>query len=240
MRPTATSSAAWKRRAVASGSRRVLVFSPHPDDDIIGLGGRLAHHARSGDFVETVYMTSGEAGDIRRSPAAAARVRKEEARKAARVIGISKVSFLGLPDGGVPSSGPVLDRITRLIRLKKPHVVYFPHAGDGHPDHRRTHELVREAVSRSGVPCFPRAGKGIWTPATVLCYEVWTPLSEFSFVEDISDVIELKIRALACHASQLRAVRYDDAVRSLNRFRGVMTGIGRYCECFQVLRASGL
>ena len=41
---------------------RVLVFSPHPDDDILGCGGSLMVHVSKGAKVTIIYMTSGEAG----------------------------------------------------------------------------------------------------------------------------------------------------------------------------------
>ena len=42
--------------------RRVLVISPHPDDDVIGCGGTLRRHVLDGDEVRVIYLTSGERG----------------------------------------------------------------------------------------------------------------------------------------------------------------------------------
>ncbi len=39
---------------------------------------------------------------------------------------------------------------------------------------------------------------------------------------------------MAEHASQLANLAYDEAFCGLNRYRGVMTGRGRYCECFDI------
>jgi hypothetical protein len=74
----------------------------------------------------------------------------------------------------------------------------------------------------------------------MLGYEVWTPMTRFQYVNDVSAEIEAKLAALREHKSQLANVPYDDAVRSLNRFRGAMTERGVYCECFEVLKASRL
>ena len=78
------------------------------------------------------------------------------------------------------------------------------------------------------------------TSSTILGYEVWTPLPRFQYVNDMTDVIETKLSALREHRSQLANVRYDEAVRSLNRFRGVMTERGAYVECFEVLKVTRL
>jgi hypothetical protein len=69
---------------------------------------------------------------------------------------------------------------------------------------------------------------------------VWTPLWDFAYVEDVTDVMDAKIKALEKHVSQIQDIDYADAVRSFNRYRGVLTGRGRYCECFQVLKAGSL
>jgi N-acetylglucosamine malate deacetylase 1 len=74
----------------------------------------------------------------------------------------------------------------------------------------------------------------------LLCYEVGTPLQEISYVEDITAVMPVKIKALRQHRSQLRDIAYEEAVECLNRYRGITTGRGRYCECFQVLSVGSL
>ena len=48
--------------------------------------------------------------------------------------------------------------------------------------------------------------------------------------------MEQKLEALRMHASQIKYIRYDEAVMGLNRYRGIMSGKGDYCECFQLLK----
>ena len=70
---------------------------------------------------------------------------------------------------------------------------------------------------------------------TILCYEVWTTLQEISYVENITEFMPLKLEAIRQHQSQIRDIAYDEASRCLNRYRGITTGRGEYCECFQAL-----
>lgn len=58
---------------------RILVFSPHPDDDIIGCVGSIAKHIQQGDQVSIIYMTSGEAGSLESKPEELIQIREEEA-----------------------------------------------------------------------------------------------------------------------------------------------------------------
>ncbi|OGY22991.1 MAG: hypothetical protein A2172_03600 [Candidatus Woykebacteria bacterium RBG_13_40_15] len=77
----------------------ILVFSPHPDDDLIGCGGSIAQHVKEGNKVSVVYMTSGESGSLKYSKDALAKIREKEARNALGVFGIRDLAFLRNPDG---------------------------------------------------------------------------------------------------------------------------------------------
>jgi LmbE family N-acetylglucosaminyl deacetylase len=216
---------------------QVLVAAPHPDDDVIGCGGSLIHHVRKGHTVTAVYMTSGEAGSLAHPKEELGRIREAEARAAASVMGFDDLIFLGNKDGYLADGPENLTRIISLIRSKRPELFYFPHASEGCRDHRITHDICAEAIKRARGPWFQECPGEPWSIRTSLCYEIWTPLAEVSYVEEITDCIDLKLEAIARHRSQTAAIPYDEAVRGLNRYRGAMTRRGTYCECFQVLSA---
>lgn len=215
-----------------------MVFAPHPDDDIIGCGGSIAHHSHLGDQVAIVYLTSGEAGSLLHSTSRLASLREEEARQAAELLGATELFFLRYPDGYLEYCPAGLDDIVRLIRQFQPSRVYLPHSREAVPDHQVSHRLVAEAVRRASGPWFQQGGPKPWHVGTVLGYEIWTPLSVIGHCQNISQYMELKLQALQLHRSQLESIPYDEAVEGLNRYRGVMTGQGRYCECFQILRVA--
>ncbi|NMC28016.1 MAG: PIG-L family deacetylase [Syntrophomonadaceae bacterium] len=216
---------------------KVMVFAPHPDDDMIGCGGSMAHHVRQGDQVSIVYMTSGEAGSIDCQPGVLAACREDEAMRAAAGLQIEDLIFLRYPDGGLEFTPKHLDALVSIIRTRQPDRIYLPHSGDSVSDHEATHRLVMEAIRRAAGPWHPQCGPAPWRVATILGYEVWTPLGTIGSVQDISPYISLKLQALQAHRSQLRSLPYDQAIAGLNRYRGIMTGQGDYCECFQLIRA---
>lgn len=219
---------------------RVLVIAPHPDDDAIGCGGSIIGHVRRGDTIHVVYMTSGEHGSPVYEPSELAKIREGEAAKSAQILGAQQTTFLRQPDGNVSYSLELVNHFIQLIRTEKPDALYLPHSADGHKDHQQTFQVVIEAAGRAQGNSFPEWGGKGWNIETILGYEVWTPLTRFQYVNDITDVIEIKLNALREHRSQLSNVQYDEAVRSLNRFRGVMTERGAYCECFEVLKVTRL
>jgi len=215
----------------------ILVFAPHPDDDIIGCGGSLARHIQQGNQVAIVYMTSGEAGSLQYPPDDLARIREAEALDAAALLGVTDLTFLRNPDGYLEYNKENLSRIVTIIRTKKPVLVYMPHSADAVSDHQQTHRLALEGCRRAAGPWFQECGRQPWPVKNILGYEVWTPLQTVGHSENISDFISAKIKALQMHKSQIEHIHYDEAIQGLNRYRGIMTGKGDYCECFQLIQA---
>jgi LmbE family N-acetylglucosaminyl deacetylase len=203
----------------------VLVIAPHPDDEVIGPGGTLALHARRGDRVHAVFVTSGELG-LKRLPRERAWSRREaEAQAAAKILGIAQLAFLRQPDWMVGEHLPAAATALRAhLNEVPPDLVYLPHPRDGHPDHQASLRLVRAALR----------GLRIARPR-LLGYEVWTPMEQHDHVRDISTVMPVKLRALRAHRSQLGEFDYVGAVRGLNAFRGALAGHCRYAEVFTQL-----
>lgn len=221
-------------------AKRVLVFAGHPDDEIIGCGGSLAKHVKLGNQVSACYMTSGEAGSLDYSKDELLPIREKEARNAAQVIGFQDLTYLRNPDGYLEYNKSNLKKLVELIREKQPNIVYVHHQSDGHQDHRTTFQLVNESLGRASTPTFQEYKGTPWSTDTVLAYEVWTPLPDFEYVEDISEFIDKKAAALRKHESQIKSIRYDEASEGLARYRGAITGKGKYCEVFKVIKMSSL
>jgi LmbE family N-acetylglucosaminyl deacetylase len=218
----------------------VLVFAPHPDDDVIGCGGAICEHRRKGDGVTIVFLTSGEAGSLSVSPGELGTIREGEARRASEILGVEDLVFLRFPDGYLDFSPVSIRTLVKLVREHKPDVVYLPHAQEGPRDHRVTHELGLEAVRRAAGPWFQDCGGELWPVKYVLAYEVWTPIVSPTYYNDVTPWIDLKLEALRCHASQVSTVAYDEAVKGLNLYRGILSGTGDYCEAFQVIAGNPL
>jgi LmbE family N-acetylglucosaminyl deacetylase len=221
-------------------AKRILVFAAHPDDDLIGCGGSTAKHVKLGNQVSVCYMTSGEAASQEMSKEDLGRTRENEAKNGARILGFQDLIFLRNPDGFVQYNQESLKTVTELVRLKQPNIVYVNHQNDAHQDHKETFHIVNEAVGRAGAPLFQEYKGNLWSVDTILAYEVWTVLSEFNYVEDISEFIDKKVAALKEHKSQIQQIRYDEASLGLARYRGAMTGKGKYCEVFNIIKTNNL
>jgi LmbE family N-acetylglucosaminyl deacetylase len=203
----------------------VLVLAPHPDDESIGCGGALCRHAAAGDRTVAAFLTSGELGLQALAREEAWRIREAEARAAARHLGLARLDFFRLPDWAVGEHLKAGAQLLRpLLQRELPKLIYVPHPCDWHPDHRAALPLLRMAL------------RGVRLRALeVRAYEVWTPLGEYDHIEDITQVMPRKLRALRAHRSQLSEFDYVRAVRGLNQFRGQLGAKRPYAEVFQTL-----
>ena len=72
----------------------VLVVAPHPDDEVLGVGGTILHHLAQGDVVHVVVCTRGEAA---RFGAEQVDMVQQEARQVHAFLGVTGSHFLDLP-----------------------------------------------------------------------------------------------------------------------------------------------
>ena len=207
---------------------RILVLSPHPDDESLGCGGTLRKHVDDGDIVSVVFITSGEQGGHGRPAEVMRRVREAEAARAARTLGVEHIEFWGEPDGALRATSAVVDRLRRKISELRPHLIYLPHEREAHPDHRAVARALRAAMRDNN--------GGAHRPA-VRMFEVWTPIERMDVIVDITPYIEVKLKAIRKYRSQCQVMRFDDAARGLARYRGEMHSWpeGEYAEVFALL-----
>ena len=205
-------------RLRAVEKQRVLVIAPHPDDEVIALGGTLALHRSLGSDTTTVYVTMDEPSPSGRT------VRKSEAATAGSFLGYD-CRFLDYPDGWVSRHEVAVSRdLEAVIRTIRPDLVYCPFPGDHHRDH--------QAVAASAAIALGRAG----SDAQVWCYEVWSNLWPNAGI-DVSSVIDAKRTAIESYKSQTDTMPYADTALALNRFRGLRLGVA-YAEAFFVCEPS--
>jgi len=217
---------------------KVIAFGAHPDDPDIGCGGSLLLHADAGDEVVLIYATDGAAGAIDIAKEELAALRRSEAKRSARILGAQKTVFLPYPDGQLGYAGyDLVIALGRIIRAEKPDLVYTHNPNDSHADHRALSQASVEACRRAATPYFQELGEDQHTVQEIRLYEVWTPLSDFTYTVDITDVIERKAEAIREHATQIKRIPYDEIVLGLNRYRSIMLRKSRYAEVFATTRA---
>ena len=143
-----------------------LIFSPHPDDELLGCLSFLTEPE-----TVVVYVTSGGTPWKTGVKTASSSVRAAEATLLSKELGFCPI-FLSLLDGGLLSNYRLVrDKILELVKIFQPQTVLVPWSGETHPDHLAVHLIGRE-LSRELFD----AEKSV----VVLGFEVWTfiPASE--------------------------------------------------------------
>lgn len=235
---------------MAEAPVRVLVITAHPDDVDYGAGGSVATWTAAG--IEVVYciVTDGDAGGddntITRGEMAA--IRREEQRKAAAVLGVTQVEFLGYPDGRVTASLELRRDLSRVIRRVKPtRVVTQSPLRDlrnmygSHPDHTATGEAAMCAVYPDARNEFAHPellrDEGL-APHTVSETWVMAGGGDGDGVVDITDVVDRKLAALWAHVSQTAGRdNLEELIRGWGARQATIAGRepGRLVETFHVL-----
>jgi len=191
-------------------NKTVMIFSPHPDDDIIGCGGALAFLSGRGNRLIVVYLTNGEKGtfDTSMSSFSLARIRRQEAAAAYRSLGFAdaRLIWLGYHDGELDFAAPreLRIKLTHLMRRHRPDVVFALDPGltyfrYHYRDHRSTALAVADAIGAAMWPLeFPEQGVSAFRVPDVFYFYTAEPNLDL----DISSVYERKLQALAQHRSQ--------------------------------------
>jgi LmbE family N-acetylglucosaminyl deacetylase len=188
------------------GARAVLVVAPHPDDEVFGCGGCAALYAQAGVPVQALVLTDGGLWGVAPAGLAIADARQAESRSAAGVLGCLPPLFADLADRSLACDDALVDLITRHAQTVGADVLLAPSLWELHPDHRAAAQAAIEAVARLA-------------PGTHLVqYEVGAPLLPNALL-DITPVLQLKERAMACFGSQLAMQAYDRHIAALNVYR---------------------
>jgi LmbE family N-acetylglucosaminyl deacetylase len=208
---------------------RLLVLAPHPDDEVIGCGGVVAHHLDGGASVRIVVATDG-------GQAGVAATREEETRQALALLSTVHsaqfpVQFLGFPDRELASHRDELSqRLAAILREYRPDLILVASPIEFHPDHLALATTFCELIQRDDTLFADLA------IAKVAFYEVGQPLRPNTIV-DITGVAEAKYAAIAAHASQLALRDYVSYARGLNAYRAMtMPPEVQFAEAYFVVK----
>ena len=136
---------------------RTLVLAPHPDDEVLGLGGIMMNLLTRGGEVSILYLTDGEGSGVWSNIEDIRRQRIQLSEKSAARLGInnSNIYRLHLPDGNIPRPGKpgfeeAVSDVKDLINSLKPDTVFATHPLDYWPfDHVACAEIASEAIKLS-------------------------------------------------------------------------------------------
>ncbi|MEP6665090.1 MAG: PIG-L deacetylase family protein [Nocardioidaceae bacterium] len=198
---------------------RALVVVAHPDDMEFGSAAAVARWTDQGKQVTYCLVTSGEAGIDSMDPAECRGVREAEQRESCRVVGVSEVEFLGLPDGVLEYGVGLRREIAAAIRRHRPEIVItnnFHDTWDGaimlnQADHiatgKATLDAARDAANRWVFRELLDAGLEPWSGVV----EVWAASSPGSrHVADTTETFDRGVESLRAHQAYIDGLGWQD------------------------------
>ena len=213
----------------------IIVFAPHPDDETLACGGTIARKTKEGETVYIVYITDGGNSHLHAmgiaaepTPQELAKIRRQEAVKAARILGVKShnLMFLNIEESILRHDSKTVEDMVRQIMLDlRPDEVYYPDRADAHKTHRATYEIVEAALKTMDFS--PAKYRYIVWP-----HEAGRDVNESGRIEvDVGDTLTLKKRAIKEYRSQV-------TLFSRHQSRPVLPG--EFLRCFESKRETFL
>ncbi|WP_425075143.1 bacillithiol biosynthesis deacetylase BshB1 [Psychroserpens sp. S379A] len=223
----------------------ILAFGAHPDDVELGCGATIAKEIANGKKVGIVDLTRGELGTR-----GTAETRDQEAREAAKILGVSVRENLAFADGFFVNDKTHQLEVIKMIRKYQPEVVLCNAIDDRHIDHGKGSQLVSDACFLSGLLKIETEFDGVkqerWRPKQVYHYIQWKHL-EPDFVVDVSGFIDIKMASVLAYKTQffdpksnepqtpISSKNFTDSIHYRARDLGRLIGV-EHAEGFTVER----
>lgn len=175
----------------------VLAVGAHPDDVELGVGGLIHKLTSCSLSVAIVDLTEGEM-----STRGSVEERRQEAARAAEILGAAYRENVGLPDGQLANTTGQQRRLIPFIRRYRPKLILGPMNDDRHPDHTAAHRLVRDANFFAGLARIETGQEPHRTPSVYFYHPYHNGAALPALVVDVSDHFEAKLEALRTYRSQ--------------------------------------
>jgi len=217
---------------------KILVISPHPDDETLGCGGTILKHKDIGDKIYWLIITNI---DIKNGwDKNAVKKRQKEIETVAGMYDFEKTFKLDYPTAKLDII-PVQEinkSISEVILEIEPEIIYLPNRSDVHTDHQISFKAVYSCTKNFRYPFI----KKILMYETLSETEFAPTLPESIFIPnvfvDITKYFEKKLEIFKIYKSELMKKplpRSLDSIKAFARYRGSQIGV-EYAEGFMLIR----
>ena len=217
--------------------KKILILSPHADDEILGCGGFISKYSKSNYHINVLILTNANKGAPEIYSTQEIKQIRDEAKIANNFIGTKKLFFENLPALNL-NNYPIYkisNIINKYIAEINPEIVLIPSANDIHDDHKIIFQAAKVSMRLNKKSNLKK----------ILSYEV---LSETEWNEneksfnpnyfvrlDKSDITK-KVKAFLKYKSQNKKFphpRSKEAIINLSKVRGSQVFM-KYAEAFKV------
>jgi len=217
-------------------AERILVVAAHPDDEVLGCGGTVAKMVAEGGEAYCLFLGEG-ATSREGSSKKEVQALREEAKKAAKVLGFKEVFFSSFPDNRFDSVDllDIVKEVEKFIGKTKPDIIFTNWENDLNIDHLLTFKAVETACR----PCSNNCPRRIYS-FEVLSSTEWKSNAAFvpNVFVDVSGTMGKKKKAMQEYASELKEWSHSrsiEGIEALAKFRGMQSGF-LCAEAFVLVR----
>lgn len=185
--------------------KRVCIFAPHPDDEILGCGGLLQHVAANGNPILLVHVTNGTQSHPDSTlypPKQLNTIRPQESINALKALGIAhqvSIIALDLTDGNVFAEQELFNK--KLATIIQPNdILVTPFIHDGHPDHEATGQVIQAFAKRQHLACYQVL---IWAWHWAQPDDSRIPWHSALRLDLSAEQVQRKSQAITCFTSQI-------------------------------------
>ena len=197
---------------------KIIVFSPHPDDAEVLMGGTIAKYIQKGHDVLIILVTIPNDKETRR----------KESEKSATILG-ARISILDLDAYELAFNRKLVETFDKVIQDFPPDIIYTSWIYESHQDHTAVSKATIAAARKNA--------------CSLYMYEQALPsgLTPYTFraqaFVDISDTIETKIKSVLAHNSQVQnfSEQWIQGIRGRATYRGFQINV-KYAEAFEVVK----
>jgi LmbE family N-acetylglucosaminyl deacetylase len=206
---------------------KILVIAPHPDDEVLGMGGTIKKLSKKNKIILCVVS---EGATAQYKDKKMIKVRRDSCKKTAKILGISQTIFLDYPDMRLNLSHlDINKKLEEIVEKYRPEIVYTAPKNDLNLDHQMV-------FNSTLVACRPKSGV-----KQILCYEIQGN-TKVPFVPNVFENIEkefpYKIKGFKMYKSEIEEFpnpRSIAAIENLAIQRGIESGT-RKAEAFELIR----
>ena len=218
-----------------------IAITAHPDDIEFRVAGTLLLLKERGWDIHYFNVSRGNCGSVQHDSETTARIRLEEGKEAARILGAQFHPPIA-NDMEIVYTPELMRKVAAAIRLAKANIVLTHSPQDYMEDHMNTCRLAVTAAFARGIPNFKAGRASAWSDDTTVYHAMPVGLSDGlrrriapgTFVNTAS-VQEQKLAALACHESQQNWLQVSQGTNSyLQQMQEIALAVGRMSKRFRV------
>ncbi|MBD3329741.1 hypothetical protein GF357_04580 [Candidatus Dojkabacteria bacterium] len=210
--------------------KNILLFSPHPDDNLCVAGAVRKLQKKGYQFYEILFANGDSGGNLKNS-GVITDIRDKEFEKASDILNTVRSYKIGFSDDEVQYSKKLFYNLIEIIREIQPAIAFLPHPDDYHRDHKEVSSIAYDAIRAADNSFKFELGHRYRIPVS-LYYQGLNPLNQVNILVDIEEEFDFIMKLVRVYSSQMTE-RMKQNLISKPSLAGYYMRV-RYAEAYEI------